>query len=112
MLARRKAPRMGVRTERRHFPSHESWVRGFQCSIFGKHECEGRIECCHVRIGTEGGTGIKPHSRWTIPLCSRAHRLQHQMGETSFSAKFGIDMKAIAERLARVSPHRKAWEGA
>lgn len=109
MLARRKPPKMNVRQDKREFPSHRAWVRGFTCALFGKHDCDGRIEACHIRTGNGGGTGIKPHDKWCIPMCSAAHREQHQIGEAAFAAKYKVDLNAIAERLAATSPHRGGW---
>lgn len=110
--ARRKPLRSGIaRAPKRSFPGHLAWVRGHECAIVGKgdHVCSGRIEAAHVRIGTGGGTSLKPADCHTIPLCSEAHRLQHQIGETSFERRFGIKMREIAEGLARISPHRHRW---
>ncbi len=57
-----------------------------------------------MRTGTDGGVGIKPSDIWTIPLCSSAHRDQHNAGEAAFENYWRIDMKEIAEGLAARSP--------
>ena len=49
---------------------------------------------------------MKPGDEWTIPLCSEAHREQHQIGEAAFEAKYRISMRQIAETLWARSPHR------
>lgn len=111
--ARRKPPKSGIaRAPERSFPQHLAWLRGFDCSIAGKdgHVCSGRIEAAHVRRGTEGGTSLKPTDFHAIPLCSAAHAEQHRLGEVSFERRYGIDMKAIAEGMAKRSPHRWRWE--
>lgn len=98
---RRKTPR---RTEKGRCPSHLQWIRGCVCSVWG---CKNtQIEAAHVRIGTDGGIGLKPSDKWTIPLCSDHHREQHQIGEKAFEKKYKINMKGIAEQLANASPHR------
>ncbi len=118
MLARRKPPKSGIeRAPRREWPSHRKWVRGFACAICGLvgHECSGKIECAHVRTGTDGGTSIKPSDWWTIPMCEEAHKLQHQIGESAFERRYSIIMKKIAIDLARRSPDiemRKAMKEA
>lgn len=90
--------------EKRRSPAHRAWVRGFNCCVPG---CEERpIECAHVRLGTDGGTGIKPSDRWCISLCRFHHNRQHDVGELSFEAEFGIDMKKLADEFSRKSPHR------
>ncbi len=54
--------------------------------------------------------GVKPSDFWAIPLCSAAHSTQHAIGERAFEQRYGIDMKAIAEGLARESKFRKEWD--
>lgn len=109
-LKRRKPEPMGTRESVQiRSPGHLAWVRGFECSVINRraaHECFGRSEAAHVRTGTDGGTGLKPGDNWVIPLCSEAHREQHQIGEAAFERLYGIDMKAIASALWKRSPHR------
>lgn len=107
---KRKRPRLGIKVEQREFPQHRAWVRQHVCSIFDRHECEGSIECAHVRTGTGGGAGLKPHDRFTISLCQKAHAEQHQIGERAFAKKYAIDLLAVADKFARTSPHRSRWE--
>ena len=120
MLPRRRIRKpMGVRVSDVVWsPGHLKFVRGHECAIAGKHNlvlrqghlCSGRIEAAHVRIGTDGGAGMKPGDNWIIPLCSDAHKLQHKIGEVSFAGIYRIDMKAIAAALWQKSPHRIIWE--
>lgn len=100
---RRKKPR---RQNLMRVPGHRQWVRGHEC-IVGNAECDGGIECAHVRSGTDGGTGMKPHDKWTVPLCRHHHREQHGMGEGPFEAKYRLRMKEIAAKLWAVSDHGK-----
>lgn len=109
--ARRKRQRAEVRPEPQlRSRSHLKWVRGCNCSIAHRHTCEGKIEAAHVRTGTDGGLGVKPSDTWAIPLCSMAHKEQHNIGEPAFERKYGIDMKRIAAALAKSSPHRADFE--
>ena len=113
--ARRKKPKLGLRkVPQIRRPSHLTWLRGHECAIAGRngHACEGRIEAAHVRAGTDGGLGVKPSDCWTLPLCTSAHALQHQIGEAEFERRYGIDMKAIASALWARSPHRRKVEAA
>jgi hypothetical protein len=48
--------------------------------------------------------GMKPDDRWTVPLCSRHHGEGHQSGWRTFEAKYGVDLRRQAERLAALSP--------
>ncbi len=102
---RRKPPKSGIaRAPRREYPSHRGWVRGHECAVDGPHS-EGRIECAHVRIGTDGGTQLKPSDFFTYPLCQRCHGEQHATGERTFEAKyFPKGLRATALEYARRSP--------
>lgn len=92
----------------RRSPAHRKWVSGHACCACGSMTA---IECAHVRVGTDGGTGMKPSDRWTISLCRQCHEEQHYIGEPSFEAKHKIDMKALAEAFFRASPHRSKLDG-
>ena len=112
MLAKRKPQKMGVREVEREFPSHRAWVRKHFCAVPG---CPSdRIEAAHVRknlpAGEQGGTGIKPHDKWCIPLCFGHHAEQHLFGELTFAGKYGLDLVALAMQFAKESPHRHRWE--
>jgi hypothetical protein len=89
-------------------PAHRGWVRGHACSVPG---CDGRpIECAHVRLGTDGGLGVKPSDRWCISLCKDHHARQHQVGEASFAREAGIDLVKLAREFFAKSPHRAKLE--
>jgi len=55
MLKRRTRPR---RTARDENAQHRKYVRGFECLVNNSY-CSIRIECAHVRKGTDGGMGKK-----------------------------------------------------
>ena len=87
----------------RECPAHRAWVRRHHCSVPG---CKNQpIECAHVRLGTNGGIGLKPSDRFTISLCRLHHAEQHQIGEAAFQKEYGMDLLAIARDFARRSPH-------
>lgn len=92
----------------RRSPAHRAWVRGFACSACGSTTA---VECAHVRNGTDGGTSMKPSDRWCISLCRECHRKQHLIGEESFAALHGIDLKKLAGTFFAKSPHRRKLEG-
>ena len=109
MLSRRKVPKMGVRERPQiRCPSHLKWVRGFPCSAENQ-DCMGNIEAAHVRSGTDGGKGVKPSDTYAIPLCNFHHARQHAIGEKQFERETGINMRSIADELARRSPHKHKW---
>jgi hypothetical protein len=104
MLKRRKPEKTGIRKPAQlRSSAHLQWVRGHMCAI-DADGCEGRIEAAHIRIGTDGGMGVKPSDNYTVPLCHWHHAQQHTLGERSFEALHRISMLAIAEDLARRSP--------
>lgn len=105
-----RLPKRPKRDNRVRCPGHLAWLRGFECACGLKPAadettlCAGRTEAAHVRTGTDGGTGLKPSDSWAIPLCTKHHREQHASGETTFARRYGLDMKEVAQELARRSP--------
>ena len=92
----------------RDVPKHREWIRIQSCAIYGLngHICGGRMQACHVRNGTDGGTGQKPHDKWCWPGCATAHAEQHQIGEESFQAKYRVNLKELAAMYWGHSPYR------
>jgi hypothetical protein len=68
------------------------------------------VECAHVRLGTDGGIGLKPSDCWSISLCQTHHAEQHRIGEAAFEVKHSLDLVAIAREFARASPHWRKFE--
>jgi hypothetical protein len=93
----------GKKNAGKRSPAHRAWVRGHACCACGSQTA---IECAHVRVGTDGGTGHKPSDKWCISLCKECHSRQHQIGEPAFEREHGINMKALAAEFFRRSPHR------
>lgn len=112
MLKRRKRPRTKpISVER--IPAFLQWLRTRECRVAGywyhrkipggliqrQHVCSGKVQAAHVRIGTDGGTGLKPSDRYALPLCEGAHLGdQHTAGERQFWEKFGLDPLKEAEK--------------
>ena len=67
-------------------------------------------EAAHVRSGSDGAAGIKPSDRYSVPLCSSCHALQHQFGELTFWSTLRIDPLNVAFRLWTLSGDIKAGE--
>lgn len=88
-------------------PAHRKWVREHACCGCGS---TAAIECAHVRVGTDGGTGIKPSDRWTISLCRDCHSEQHQIGEPEFERRHKINMRELAAAFFKASPHKNKLE--
>ena len=91
-------------------PKHRAWIRQAQCLALhysvGPH-CRGRVQAAHIRTGTDGGMGKKPHDKWCVPLCALHHGEQHQVGETRFWKKYDLGIesaRATALAFAKWSP--------
>lgn len=95
--------RSGIeRAPRREWPRHRAFVRSHGCSVPGCPSLD--IECAHVRVGGNAGTGIKPPDWSCISLCSECHAEQHRIGHAAFDRRYGIDSVALAKEFARRSP--------
>jgi hypothetical protein len=94
----RRKPNLRVRR------GHEEFIRTLPCVACGQ---PAPSECAHVRSGTDGGTGLKPNSRYTVPLCAKCHRTgheaQHLVGELAFWSRLRIDPLNVALKLWTVS---------
>lgn len=80
--------------------AHKDFIRSLPCLICG---APPRSECAHVRSSMDGGTGLKPSDKYTVPLCSRHHQRQHMVGEAAFWAEAGIDPLDASLRLWTIS---------
>jgi hypothetical protein len=67
-------------------------------------------EAAHIRSGSDGGAGMKPSDRFSLPLCTECHALQHQFGELRFWSVLRIDPLNVAFGLWTVSGDIKAGE--
>jgi hypothetical protein len=86
---------------------HHEFIRQLPCLRCGM---EGRSECAHVRSGADGGIGLKPSSRFTVPLCVACHARQHSQGELTFWSEIGIDPLDAASALWTKSGDLEAGE--
>lgn len=60
--------------------SHLEFIRSMPCV-----KCANPAsQAAHLRIGSDGGTGLKPSDSYTLPLCAECHSTQHRTGERSF----------------------------
>ena len=85
----------------RRAAQHLAFVRSIGiCLCCG---ARGGVEAAHVRNGTDGGAGLKPSDRYTVPLCHACHMRQHRVGEITFWGEIGVDPLNQALRLWTVS---------
>ncbi len=85
--------------------SHLDYIRNLPCAICGDNIA---TEAAHIRAAYKPlakpitGMGIKPADCYTLPLCSRHHREQHQIGEATFWDNYHIGINGavmIAQAL-------------
>src|SRR5215475_15188167 len=88
----------------RRAANHLKFIRELDCMVCGSPW----TQAAHVRAGTDGGTGMKPGDRYTVPLCMTCHEKQHRIGELSFWGDLGIDPVDQANKLWSISGDLKA----
>lgn len=84
---------------------HRTWVCTRPCAALGR-DCRGAMHAHHVREGTGGGGSMKPGDEWCVPLCT-GHHMEVHLGARTFATRHGVDLRALANLLARRSPHLK-----
>ena len=106
-----RIPRMVARSkpkpEFRRRGQHLAFVKLLSCVACGK---AAPSEAAHVRLGTDGGVGIKPSDRYSVSLCTSCHELQHRFSELRFWSVLRIDPLNVALRLWTVSGDLEAGE--
>lgn len=93
-------------------PGYLRWLRRLPCALDGRGGCGERIEAAHVDYAGDKGMGTKVSDRFSIPLCSEHHRLQHAWGWDSWEGNFKFDALMAADAYWREWPGRRAWEQA
>jgi hypothetical protein len=97
----REVPRAAPRLRPGMSAGHLAFIRRLPCCVCGR---EPGGEAHHL-LRVEGrGMGMKAADRWAVPLCRVHHQSLHDKGgEEAWFAARGIDARALAERLWRVS---------
>ena len=104
IVQKRKPAKMGLRAETHvRSPAHLQFVRSHVCCIMDRHPCQGPVVAHHVKESMDGCITVKPGDDYAIPLCDLAHKTLHDIGEPTFSARFGIDLLAVAAKFWRIS---------
>ena len=67
-------------------PKYLAYVRSLPCSVSrATRDQYGRPNvAAHVRLGGDGGMGMKPSDTRTVPLTAFLHEKQHAIGERTF----------------------------
>ncbi|HZT50762.1 MAG TPA: hypothetical protein VFA22_02455 [Stellaceae bacterium] len=100
-----RIPRTLLRSRRKPNPrrkiEHLRFVRAIGiCLACG---AQGTCEAMHIRSKTDGGMGLKPADRFSVPGCAACHARQHRTGEVTFWGELGIDPLNVALRLWTIS---------
>jgi hypothetical protein len=105
---------MRFKHARVHDAKHLDFIRSLPCVSCGD---DTATEAAHLRAGdlrygkTPTGMQEKPSDRWTLPLCSRDHRRQHQGNEIEFWTNIGVNPFVLALSLSACSgDHELAQE--
>tara|TARA_R110002153_G_scaffold113629_1_gene255948 strand:+ start:5611 stop:5958 length:348 start_codon:yes stop_codon:yes gene_type:complete len=78
---------------------HLNFVRSLDCYISDQTPSQA----CHIRILTDGGTGIKPSDYFVLPFTYQYHKMQSDIGELRFYQKFNINPFILAKNIIMLS---------
>lgn len=83
---------------------HLAFLRTLPCVRYGSSPSQA----AHIRIGTDGATGMKPSDSYCVPLSHIAHSDQHKWGELTFwSGQMGVEWAVeLAQQLYKNSGDR------
>lgn len=108
-LPQPRIPREIIKARRKPNPRRQVEHRKFIAALGICLACGsvGECECGHVRNNSDGGMGLKPSDRFSVPLGSLrncgCHAKQHQRGEITFWSDAGIDPLDASIRLWTIS---------
>lgn len=101
------------RDPRQHDEKHLAFIRQCPCLVCLDNTS---TEASHIRFSDarvakiNPGVGQKPHDYWTVPLCGKHHREQHEMNEKTFWDGQMIDPLFVAMALYLNSGDAEAAE--
>ena len=81
---------------------HLNFIRKQPCFISGQ-----KSQACHIRLLTDGGTGLKPSDFYVLNFIYQYHKMQTDLGEQTFYKKFNINPFTLAKELVIISPCKK-----
>lgn len=82
---------------------HLNFVRSLPCFISDQTPSQA----CHIRILTDGGTGLKPSDYFVLPFTYHYHKMQSDIGELRFYKKFNINPFYVAKNIINLSNCKK-----
>lgn len=60
---------------------HLKFIRSLPCCVTGNRT---QVQAAHIRLGTDGGTSLKPSDCFVLPLSAAEHFTQHNRGERTY----------------------------
>lgn len=93
---------MMLKRPREKDDKHLDFIRCLPCCVCGDNTA---TEAAHLRTGNldygkrHTGMGEKPSDKFTVPLCGRCHRAQHNARELNFWANCGINPFVLSMSL-------------
>lgn len=76
---------------------HLKFIRSLCCCVCLRTDT---VQACHIRKGLppheKGGMGMKPHDKWTTPMCHFCHAKQHT-GEQTFWGDMDLPIRLAAK---------------
>lgn len=94
-------------------PKHLRFVGTCPCAIC---KDDTSTEAAHVRFGYRPiakpitGMGIKPDDCYTVPLCGKHHREQHQGDEKQFWLRYGVMAGEVIQMALALFAHTGDYE--
>lgn len=105
---------MNFKRPRQKDDKHLDFIRSLPCVCCGN---DIETEAAHLRAAAPQygkrytGKSEKPSDKWTLPLCGRCHRQQHDIGEIQFWEANRINPFILAMSLfASSGEHQVATE--
>lgn len=102
-----------IKRPRQHDEPHLIFIRQVSCVICGDNTS---TEAAHLRYADlraakhNPGHGAKPSDNWTLPLCGKHHREQHQGSECVWWEAKGLDPTFLSMALFLNSGDHEAAE--
>ena len=75
-------------------------IRALGCCVSGCWHTP--IDPHHVRTAANSGTGMKPSDDFVVGICAYHHRIGHHIGWKTFQKRYGVDLMALAKKLAQI----------
>lgn len=109
----RPAHRNATRPPEKDAPAFKQWIRGRPCIFIDQGGCEGKRHAAHLDFAGGKGMSTKVADRYSVPMCARHHRIQHDKGWDTFMRMTGCTREQLmlaAARLWNAWPGRPQWE--